>query len=135
MTMARHVRRLSLTLVTFALVATAGCTFAASGEQGGSPDTVQVRTDLLEPLSPSPWRKYEVLDPLHLEFTFAMGTPDCYGIEVSVQEDEQQVAVGIADGAFPSKAYTSCEDSAFIGSTVVTLSSPLADRRVVDLNV
>lgn len=75
---------------------------------------------------------YEVIDDGVLGFHFYVGNFDCDGVQHSVDENEDEVAVAVITGT--REGVDACTDDAALGSVDVQLDDDLGDRVVVDLS-
>jgi len=75
---------------------------------------------------------YEVIDDEVLRFHFYMGNFDCYGVQHSVEENEDEVAVAVITGT--RTGVDACTDDAALGAVDVQLDDDLGNRDVVDLS-
>jgi len=75
---------------------------------------------------------YEVIDDDVLRFHFYMGNFDCYGVQHSVEETEDEVAVAVITGM--RQGVDACTDEAVLGAVDVELDGPVGNREVVDLS-
>ncbi|MGN2635865.1 hypothetical protein ACTD5D_06660 [Nocardia takedensis] len=62
---------------------------------------------------------------------FETGSPECYGVDVSVTESAQAVVVELRSGARADAAGRMCTMIAVFGTLEVPLSSPVGERAVL----
>jgi hypothetical protein len=63
---------------------------------------------------------------------FTTGTPECYGVNATVQETADSVTVELRGGTRPDAVGRACIMIALSGTVEVPLQSPVGNRQVLD---
>jgi hypothetical protein len=83
------------------------------------------------PMPVESWSRHGARDVLALHFT--TGTPECYGVNATVQETAESVTVELRGGTRADAVGRACIMIALSGTLEVPLQSPVGDRRVVSV--
>jgi hypothetical protein len=77
------------------------------------------------------WSRLGAGDVLALHFT--TGTPECYGVNATVQETADSITVELRGGTRPEAVGRACIMIAVSGTLEVPLQSPVGDRQVLSV--
>jgi hypothetical protein len=83
------------------------------------------------PMAVESWSRLDGGDVLALHFT--TGTPECYGVNATVQETAQNVTVELRSGTRPEAVGRACIMIAVSGTVEVPLQRPVGDRQVLSV--
>ncbi|MGP4056290.1 hypothetical protein ACTWP6_15950 [Mycobacterium sp. 4D054] len=83
------------------------------------------------PTRPQSWSRLPDERAVRLHFT--SGTPQCYGVTATVQENTDEVLVDLRTGTLPQAVDRACIAIALFGALDVPLEQPLGARRVLSV--
>jgi hypothetical protein len=83
------------------------------------------------PMPVESWSRHGAGDVLALHFT--TGTPECYGVNATVQETPENVTVELRGGTRADAVGRACIMIALSGTLEVPLQSPVGDRQVLSV--
>jgi hypothetical protein len=83
------------------------------------------------PMPVESWSRLGAGDVFAVHFT--TGTPECYGVNATVQETAENVTVELRGGTRPDAVGRACIAIALTGTLELPLESPVADRQVLSV--
>ena len=83
------------------------------------------------PMPVESWSRVGAGDVLALHFW--TGTPECYGVDATVQETAETITVEFRGGTRPDAMGRACIAIAVSGTLEVPLESPIGDRQVLSV--
>ena len=83
------------------------------------------------PMPVESWSRVGAGDVLALHFM--TGTPECYGVNATVQETADHVTVELRGGTRPEAVGRACIAIALSGTLEMPLGSPIGDRQVLSV--
>ena len=83
------------------------------------------------PMPVESWSRVGAGDVLALHFW--TGTPECYGVNATVQETSDRITVELRGGTRPDAVGRACIAIALSGTLEVPLGSPIGDRQVLSV--
>ncbi|WP_405485975.1 hypothetical protein [Nocardia sp. NBC_00511] len=81
-----------------------------------------------------PFDSWTRVDANTIAVNFQTGSPECYGVDVSVAETSSTVTVDLKSGTLPDAVGKMCTMIAVFGTLDVPLKAPLGDRKVLSVN-
>ncbi|MFE6919827.1 hypothetical protein ACFVAV_02155 [Nocardia sp. NPDC057663] len=82
--------------------------------------------------NPLPFTSWTRLGDNTIGVNFQTGNPECFGVDATVTESATAVSVALRAGTRADAVGKMCTMNAVFGTMEITLTSPLANRQVVD---
>ncbi|MEU7140628.1 hypothetical protein ABZ942_14350 [Nocardia sp. NPDC046473] len=80
---------------------------------------------------PIPFSSWTRLADDRIAVNFQTGTPECYGVDVTVRETDSTVTVELRSGTRADAVGRMCTMNAVFGTVAVPLKAPLSNRQVL----
>ncbi|ATL70715.1 hypothetical protein [Nocardia terpenica] len=141
-------RRAGAAVALLALLSIAACGSANSDGTQQNPSTAPSGPGPTEQVPPQPGRMFTAnpaivgarvlpfdswsrVAPDRIAVNFQIGSPDCYGVDVSAAETDSTVTITLREGTLPEATGRMCTMIAVFGTVEVQLKQPVGNRKVL----